>query len=184
MSRGIAPAPARPGPELPSDGAGGGGNRLLLGPTGFMYVANTAICAAPVPALDPHADHQWRRRHLRDRGGLQGGPAQGPACRGMPNVICSAGDGGTADIGLQALRGYVPRARRALHLLRQRVLCQHRHPDLADDPYGANTTFTPPGARVPEEGEEQFPKDLVKMVAAGHPAVKYLATSPSPIRST
>ena len=43
-------------------------------------------------------------------------------------------------------------------------------------PYGARTTFTPPGKVVPE-GKKLWPKDLVKMIAAGHPAVKYLASA-------
>ena len=43
-------------------------------------------------------------------------------------------------------------------------------------PYGARTTFTPPGKLVPE-AKKLWPKDLVKLVAVGHPAVKYLASA-------
>ena len=49
-------------------------------------------------------------------------------------VVGFAGDGGTADIGLQALSGrHRPQRRRALHLLRQRGVHEHGHPEeLAD----------------------------------------------------
>jgi pyruvate ferredoxin oxidoreductase beta subunit/oxalate oxidoreductase subunit beta len=43
-------------------------------------------------------------------------------------------------------------------------------------PYGANTTFTPPGKAIPE-GKTLFPKDPPQLVIGGHPAVKYVATT-------
>jgi len=43
-------------------------------------------------------------------------------------------------------------------------------------PYGANTTFTPPGSAIPE-GKTLFPKDVPQLVIGGHPAVKYVATA-------
>jgi pyruvate ferredoxin oxidoreductase beta subunit/oxalate oxidoreductase subunit beta len=43
-------------------------------------------------------------------------------------------------------------------------------------PYGANTTFTPPGKAVPE-GKVLFPKDAPQLVIGGHPAVHYVATA-------
>ena len=43
-------------------------------------------------------------------------------------------------------------------------------------PYGAATTFTPPGKDIPE-GKTLFPKNVPQMVIGGHPAVKYVATA-------
>ena len=39
---------------------------------------------------------------------------------------------------------------------------------LSRTPYGGMTTFSPPGPMVPE-AKTLFPKDLARMMAAGHP---------------
>lgn len=41
-------------------------------------------------------------------------------------------------------------------------------------PYGAATSFTPPGIKIPE-ANEFWPKDLTALVYYGHPMVKYVA---------
>lgn len=43
-------------------------------------------------------------------------------------------------------------------------------------PYGAWATFTPAGPVVPE-GKKLFPKDNPKIIAHGHPELKYVATA-------
>jgi len=43
-------------------------------------------------------------------------------------------------------------------------------------PYGAWTTFTPAGKVIPE-GRKHWPKDNPKVIAHGHPYLKYVATA-------
>jgi len=95
----------------------------------------------------------------------------------FPNVICMAGDGGSVDIGLQAMSAM--------------MYCGHDAPFICYDnesyantgiqtppttPYGASTPFTPPGKMI-LEGKTLFPKDPPQLVIGGHPAVKYVATT-------
>jgi pyruvate ferredoxin oxidoreductase beta subunit/oxalate oxidoreductase subunit beta len=155
-----------------------GKNTIFAGPTGCMYVANTSYLCGPwaVP---------WIHTQITNGGAvisgieaaykamLRKGKRQGEA----PNVIAFAGDGGTADIGLQALSGCMYRGHDVLFICYDNESYANTGIQTSPmTPYGAQTTFTPPGSVVPE-GKKTFPKDLVKMVAAGHPAVKYLATA-------
>ena len=155
-----------------------GANTIFLGPTGCMYVANTSYLCGPwaVP---------WMHTQITNGGAVASGIEaawkallrKGKKAGTRPNIIVFAGDGGTADIGLQALSGAMYRAHDFLFVCYDNESYANTGVQTSPTtPFGAYTTFTPPGPVIPE-GKRLFPKDLVRMVAAGHPAVKYLATA-------
>jgi len=95
----------------------------------------------------------------------------------FPNVIVMTGDGGSVDIGLQALSGLMYRGHDVLFICYDNESYANTGIQTSPTtPYGANTTFTPPGKEVPE-GKTLFPKDPPQLVIGGHPAVKYVATT-------
>ncbi len=155
-----------------------GKNTIFAGPTGCMYVANTSYLCGPwaVP---------WIHTQITNGGAVISGIEASYKAMirkkkydgEFPNIICFAGDGGSADIGLQALSGCMYRGHDVLFICYDNESYANTGIQTSPmTPYGAHTTFTPPGPVVPE-GKKTFPKDLLKMVAAGHPAVKYLATA-------
>ncbi len=88
-----------------------------------------------------------------------------------------AGDGGSADIGLQALSGAMYRNHDLLFIAYDNEAYANTGIQVSPTtPYGARTTFTPPGPVVPE-GKVLWPKDLAKMIVGGHPSVAYVATA-------
>lgn len=95
----------------------------------------------------------------------------------FPNIIVMAGDGGTVDIGLQAMSAMMYRGHDALFVCYDNEAYTNTGIQTSPTtPYGANTTFTPPGPAIPE-GKKLFPKDPPQLVIGGHPAVKYVATA-------
>ncbi len=88
-----------------------------------------------------------------------------------------AGDGGSVDIGLQAMSAMMYRGHDALFICYDNESYANTGIQTSPTtPYGANTTFTPPGPMIPE-GKKLFPKDPPQLVIGGHPAVKYVATA-------
>ncbi len=155
-----------------------GPNTIFVGPTGCMYVANTSYLNGPwaVP---------WIHSQITNGGAVLSGIEaayqamlrKGKKRGGFPNIICMAGDGGAADIGLQALSACMYRNHDVLFICYDNEAYANTGIQTSPmTPYGAQTTFTPPG-KVAPEAKKLWPKDLVKMIAAGHPAVKYLASA-------
>lgn len=155
-----------------------GPNTIFLGPTGCMYVANTSYLNGPwaVP---------WIHTQITNAGAVASGIEaafqamlrKGKKQGEFPNIIVMAGDGGSADIGLQALSAAMYRNHDFLFIAYDNESYANTGIQVSPmTPYGARTTFTPPGKMIPE-GKKLWPKDLVKMIAAGHPAVKYLASA-------
>lgn len=155
-----------------------GKNTIFAGPTGCMYVANTSYLCGPwaVP---------WIHTQITNGGAVISGIEaaykamlrKGKKDGEFPNIIAFAGDGGTSDIGLQAMSAAMYRGHDILFICYDNESYANTGIQTSPmTPYGAHTTFTPPGPVVPE-AKKTFPKDLLKMVAAGHPAVKYLATA-------
>src|SRR4030095_15429996 len=120
-----------------------------VGPTGCMYVANSSYLCTPynVP---------WAHTQIGSAGSFTAGV--GAASEAMirkgkwkgafPNIICEAGDGSASDIGLASISGALYRNHDCL------IICYDNEPQ-------ANTLF---------------PKDLARMMAAGHPHC-YVATA-------
>jgi pyruvate ferredoxin oxidoreductase beta subunit/oxalate oxidoreductase subunit beta len=95
----------------------------------------------------------------------------------FPNIIVMAGDGGSIDIGLQAMSAMMYRGHDALFICYDNESYANTGIQTSPTtPYGGNTTFTPPGTMIPE-GKTLFPKDPPQLVIGGHPAVKYVATA-------
>ncbi|MBI4318613.1 MAG: pyruvate ferredoxin oxidoreductase [Chloroflexi bacterium] len=155
-----------------------GQNTIFAGPTGCMYVANTSYLCGPwaVP---------WIHTQITNGGAVISGIEaayrallrKGKKEGRFPNIICFAGDGGAADIGLQALSGCMYRGHDVLFVCYDNEAYGNTGVQTSPTtPYGSYTTFTPVGPQAPD-GKKLFPKDILKMVAVGHPAVKYLATA-------
>src|SRR5271165_4880217 len=154
-----------------------GDNTILIGPTGCMYVANSSYLCTPynVP---------WAHTQIGSAGSFTAGVAAayeamirtGKWKGAYPNIICEAGDGSASAIGLASISGALYRNHDCL------IICydneQYANTGIqasSRTPYGGMTTFSPPGPEVPE-GKKLFPKDLARMMAAGHPHC-YVATA-------
>ena len=89
------------------------------------------------------------------------------------NVIAFGGDGGTFDIGLQALSGALERGHNILYICYDNGAYENTGIQRSGaTPYGAATTTSPGGKVIP--GKPEFPKDITKIVAAHD--VQYVAT--------
>jgi pyruvate ferredoxin oxidoreductase beta subunit/oxalate oxidoreductase subunit beta len=155
-----------------------GPNSIFLGPTGCMYVANASYLCTPyrVP---------WIHTQITNGGAVASGIEaayqvlirKGKWQGELPNIIVMAGDGGSVDIGLQAMSALMYRGHDVLFVCYDNESYANTGIQTSPTtPYGGNTTFTPPGALIPE-GKKLFPKDPPQLVIGGHPAVKYVATA-------
>ncbi len=92
------------------------------------------------------------------------------------NVIAQAGDGGTADIGLQALSGMWERGHDVLAVCYDNEAYENTGIQRSGlTPYGANTTTTPPGAGVKSIGNIRYKKPMPE-IANAH-GIPYVATA-------
>ncbi|MFP4167828.1 MAG: pyruvate synthase subunit PorB [Desulfonatronovibrionaceae bacterium] len=91
-----------------------------------------------------------------------------------PNIIAFAGDGGTADIGLQSLSGALERGHNLLYVcLDNEAYMNTGIQRSSSTPYGAMTTTSPPGKS--SKGQRTWKKN-VAMIAAAH-EIPYVATA-------
>jgi 2-oxoisovalerate ferredoxin oxidoreductase beta subunit len=89
------------------------------------------------------------------------------------NVVGFAGDGGTADIGLQALSGMLERRTNAIYVMYDNEAYMNTGVQRSGaTPEGAWTTTTPTGRGA--EGKREPKKDIMGIVLAHHPV--YAAT--------
>ena len=89
-------------------------------------------------------------------------------------VVGWAGDGGTADIGLQALSGFLERGHDAVYIMYDNEAYMNTGIQRSSStPYGAWTTTSPPGKY--SIGEDK-PKKWVALIAAAH-QIPYVATA-------
>lgn len=90
------------------------------------------------------------------------------------NVIAQAGDGGTADIGLQALSGMWERGQDILYVCYDNEAYENTGVQRSGlSPYGANTTTSPPGTK--SIGNIR-PKKPMPEIAVAH-GIPYVATA-------
>ena len=155
-----------------------GKNTIFLGPTGCMYVANTSYVCVPFAV-------PWMHTQITDGGGVASGVEaayqamirKGKYKGDFPNIILMGGDGGTADIGLQALSGAMYRNHDILYISYDNESYANTGIQVSPmTPYGAATSFTPPGIKIPE-AKKFWPKDLTALIYYGHPMVKYVANA-------
>ena len=155
-----------------------GKNTIFIGPTGCMYVANTSYVCVPwtVP---------WMHAQITDGAAVASGIEaayqamirKGKYKGDFPNIIVMGGDGGTADIGLQALSGSMYRNHDILVVSYDNESYANTGIQVSPmTPYGAATSFTPPGPKIPE-AKKLWPKDLTALIYYGHPMVKYVANA-------
>ncbi len=90
------------------------------------------------------------------------------------NIIAMAGDGGTFDIGFQALSGMLERGHRVLYVVLDNEAYMNTGIQRSSaTPWGASTTTTPPGKK--SLGESRDKKPIAAIVAAHD--VPYVATA-------
>jgi pyruvate ferredoxin oxidoreductase beta subunit/oxalate oxidoreductase subunit beta len=154
------------------------GDSIFLGPTGCMYVANTSYLCSPFA-------YPWMHCQITNGGAIASGIEaayqvlirKGKYKGKLPNIVVMAGDGGAVDIGLQAMSGAMYRGHDLLFICYDNESYANTGIQTSPTtPYGANTTFTPPGPKVPD-AKPLFPKDVPQLVIGGHPAVHYVATA-------
>ncbi len=155
-----------------------GPRTVVLGSTGCMYVANTTYYTTPwvVP---------WMHTQLGSSGSAGLGTAAGLKVlmrkkkmkQEQINVIAFCGDGGGIDMGLSAISATLMHP--GYNLL---ILCYDNESYANTDiqvsgasPWGANTTFSPPGKKH-RIMHTRWKKNVAGMLAAGHPECRYVAT--------
>ncbi len=155
-----------------------GPRTIVLGSTGCMYVANTTYYTTPwvVP---------WMHTQLGSSGSAALGTAAGLKAlmkkgkmKSEPiNVIAFCGDGGGADMGLAAISATLTHKEyNSLILLYDNESYANTDIQLSGStPFGANTTFSPPG-KVKRIIHTRWKKNTAGMLAAGHPECRYVAT--------
>ncbi len=90
------------------------------------------------------------------------------------NVVGFAGDGGTADIGLQALSGAIDRDDKIIYICYDNEAYMNTGMQQSSlTPYGSKTTTSPAGERI--HGSSNVKKDMFDIVAAHK--IKYAATA-------
>jgi len=93
------------------------------------------------------------------------------------NVIAFCGDGGGADMGLGAISATLTHKEyNSLILLYDNESYANTDIQLSGlTPYGAHTTFSPPG-KAKRIMHRRWKKNVAGMLAAGHPECRYVAT--------
>ena len=155
-----------------------GPRTIVLGSTGCMYVANTTYYSTSwvVP---------WMHTQLGSSGSAGLGAAaalrslmrKGKMKKEPINVISFCGDGGGADMGLGAISASLTHPDyNFLILLYDNESYANTDIQLSGStPYGAHTTFSPPG-KMKRIMHHRWKKNTAGMLAAGHPECKYVST--------
>ena len=92
----------------------------------------------------------------------------------MPNIIALAGDGGTFDIGIQALSGMLERGHKVLYVCYDNEAYMNTGIQRSSaTPLGAATTTSPAGKVIPGKMTRKKP---IAMIAAAHD-IPYVATA-------
>jgi pyruvate ferredoxin oxidoreductase beta subunit len=155
-----------------------GPRTIILGSTGCMYVANTTYYSTAwvVP---------WMHTQLGASGSAAVGTAaglkalmrKGRMTKEPINVIAFCGDGGGADMGLSSISAALTYPEyNFLILMYDNESYANTDIQLSSmTPYGANTTFSPPG-KARRLLHTRWKKNVAGMLAAGHPECRYVAT--------
>ncbi len=155
-----------------------GPRTIALGSTGCMYVANTSYMTTPwvIP---------WMHTQLGAGGsavlgtsaGVRALMRKGKIPEEKINTIAFCGDLGGADMGLSAISGALQSDYDLLIIVYDNESAANTDIQATGmTTWGAQTTFTPPG-KVKRITQNRWKKNLVGMLASGHPNVKYFATA-------
>jgi pyruvate ferredoxin oxidoreductase beta subunit len=155
-----------------------GPRTVVLGSTGCMYVANTSYYTTPwgVP---------WMHTQLGSSGSAVLGAAaafkaqmrKGKMKDEPINVIAFCGDGGGADMGLNAISATLTHPDYNLLILMYDNE-SYANTDIqisGTSPYGANTSFSSPGKKR-RIMHHRWKKNVAPLMATGHPTCRYVAT--------
>src|SRR4030067_736510 len=124
----------------------------FLGSSGCLYVADRSSLCGPFA-------YPWMHCQITNGGAIASGVEaayqilirKGKYKGKLPNIVVMAGDGGAIDIGLQAMSGLMYRGHDVLFVMYDNEAYANTGIQTsAMPPYGAKTTFTPPGAAIPE----------------------------------
>src|ERR1043165_8064305 len=155
-----------------------GPRTIVLGSTGCMYVANTTYYTTPwvVPWMHTQRASSGSAA-LGTAAGLKALMRKGKMKAEPINVIAFCGDGGGADMGLNGISATLThKDYNCLILLYDNESYANTDIQLSGmTPYGANTTFSPPGS-VHRIIHSRWKKNMAGMMAAGHPECRYVAT--------
>src|SRR2546423_2576144 len=156
-----------------------GPRTIILGSTGCMYVANTSYYTTPwgVP---------WMHTQLGSSGSAVLGAAaafraqmrKGKMKDEPINVIAFCGDGGGADMGLGAISATLTHPDyNCLILMYDNESYANTDIQLSGStPYGAHTTFSPPGSKK-RIMHHRWKKNMAGVVEAGDPHCKNIAAA-------
>jgi pyruvate ferredoxin oxidoreductase beta subunit len=152
-----------------------GPRTIILGSTGCMYVANTTYYSTSwvVP---------WMHTQLGSSGAAALGTSaalkalmrKGKIKNEPINVIAFCGDGGGADMGLGGISATLTHPDYNLLILMYDNE-SYANTDIqlsGSTPWGAHTTFSPPG-RMKRIMHHRWKKNMAGMMAAGHPTCRY-----------
>jgi len=155
-----------------------GPRTIVLGSTGCMYVANTTYYSTPwaVPWMQPSSVGSGSAA-LGTAAGLKALMTKGKMKNEPINVIAFCGDGGGADMGLSAISATLTHKEyNSLILMYDNESYANTDIQLSGStPYGANTTFSPPGT-VKRIIHTRWKKNMAGMLAVGHSECRYVAT--------
>lgn len=156
------------GARLVIDAAGS--NTIVANNTGCLEVFSTAY---PQSAWNVPWIHSLFENAAAVASGIEGA-LKYLGKKDAINVIAQAGDGGTADIGLQALSGMFERGHDILYVCYDNEAYENTGVQRSGlSPYGANTTTTPPGTK--SIGNIRFKKPMPE-IAIAH-GIPYVATA-------
>ncbi len=146
----------------------------MLGPNTVVYVPSS--CLVVFGALYPYS--AWKVPYFFTAFGNTGAVTTGIRAalrrRGVSaQVVGMAGDGGSFDIGLQALSGAAYRNEDIIYVcLDNEAFMNTGIQRSSATPFGASTTTSPIGTKI--QGNRRFKKDLAKIIADHD--VPYVAT--------
>jgi pyruvate ferredoxin oxidoreductase beta subunit len=156
--------------------------QVLLAAPKDTVVATATGCLEVSTALYPHSawNRPWIHSAFENAAAVASGIEAGFKALsrrgegGLHPIVVFGGDGGTYDIGLQALSGAIERGHRFLYVCYDNEAYMNTGIQRSGGtPYGAWTTTTPFG--TVRAGKTETKKDLVAIVAAHH--VPYAATA-------
>lgn len=161
--------------------------RLVTEATGpDVMIANATGCLEIFTTPWPESAWRvpWMHSLFENTGALAAGMEAALKAQGKSTkVLAFGGDGGTFDIGFQALSGMLERGHNVLYVCYDNEAYMNTGIQRSSStPHAAMTTTSPPGAA--RMGKRHLKKDILSIVAAHH--IPYAATSsvayPSDIR--
>lgn len=148
----------------------------VFGPKTVIY--NPACCLLVFSGTYPHLAWKVPYHHVafENTGACISGISRALKRMGREDVqvVGIAGDGGTADIGIQALSGAAERNEDVVYIMYDNEAYMNTGIQRSGaTPYGAWTTTTPRGKKI--AGKEEFKKDMPTIMLAH--SVPYVATA-------